>query len=82
MFFNKKKPQPLEPIYVKNDQGALVGVRMGEKEFRLAAYDLMMSNNPGQKIIYMYDKLGNKVAWDIRSFEELDNMLRTSFQPQ
>lgn len=82
MFWKKKTPQIVEPVYLKNDKGTLVGVRMGEKEFRLAAYDLMMCNNPGQKIIYMYDKLGNKVAWDIRSFEELDNMLRTSFQPQ
>ena len=80
MFFNKKKPQPLEPIYVKNDQGALVGVRMGEKDYRIAVYDLMMSNSPGQKSIYLFDKFGQKIAWDIKSFEELDNMLRTSFQ--
>ena len=50
MFWKKKTPQIVEPVYLKNDKGALVGVRMGEKEFRLAAYDLMMCNNPGQRL--------------------------------
>jgi hypothetical protein len=53
---------------------------MGEKEYRIAAYELMMSNSPGQKSIYLFDRFGQKVAWDIKSFEELDNMLRSSFQ--
>ena len=54
--------------------------KMGEKEYRIAVYDLMMSNSPGHKSIYIFDKYGEKVAWDIKSFEELDNMLRSSFQ--
>lgn len=79
MFFKKK--QPVEPQYITKDN-KLVGVKMGKKEYRIAAYDLMMSNSPGQKSIYLFDKLGQKIAWDIKSFEELDDMLRTSFQPQ
>lgn len=78
MFF-KKKQIPVEPQYITKDN-KLVGVKMGEKEYRIAAYDLMMSNSPGQKSIYLFDKFGQKVAWDIKSFEELDNMLRSSFQ--
>lgn len=77
MFFKKK--QPVEPQYITKDN-KLVGVKMGENEYRIAAYDLMMSNSPGQKSIYLFDKFGQKVAWDIKSFEELDNMLRSSFQ--
>ncbi len=79
MFFKKK--QPVEPQYITKDN-KLVGVKMGKKEYRIAAYDLMMSNSPGQKSIYLFDKFGQKIAWDIKSFEELDNMLRTSFKPQ
>lgn len=78
MFFKKKQTQ-VEPQYITKDN-KLVGVKMGEKEYRIAAYDLMMSNSPGQKSIYLFDKFGQKVAWDIKSFEELDNMLRSSFQ--
>lgn len=78
MFF-KKKQIPVEPQYITKDN-KLVGVKLGEKEYRIAAYDLMMSNSPGQKSIYLFDKFGQKVAWDIKSFEELDNMLRSSFQ--
>ena len=78
MFF-KKKQTIVEPQYITKDN-KLVGVKMGEKEYRIAAYDLMMSNSPGQKSIYLFDKFGQKVAWDIKSFEELDNMLRSSFQ--
>lgn len=78
MFF-KKKQTPVEPQYITKDN-KLVGVKMGEKEYRIVAYDLMMSNSPGQKSIYLFDKFGQKVAWDIKSFEELDNMLRSSFQ--
>lgn len=79
MFFKKK--QPVEPQYITKDN-KLVGVKMGKKEYRIAAYDLMMSNSPGQKSIYLFDKFGQKIAWDIKSFEELDDMLRTSFKPQ
>lgn len=79
MFFKKK--QPVEPQYITKDN-KLVSVKMGEKEYRIAAYDLMMSNSPGQKSIYLFDKFGQKIAWDIKSFEELDDMLRTSFKPQ
>ena len=79
MFFKKK--QLVEPQYITKDN-KLVGVKMGKKEYRIAAYDLMMSNSPGQKSIYLFDKFGQKIAWDIKSFEELDNMLRTSFKPQ
>ena len=78
MFF-KKKPIPVEPQYITKD-GKVVGVRMGEKDYRIAAYELMMSNCPGQKSVYLFDKFGQKIAWDIKSFEELDNMLRSSFQ--
>jgi hypothetical protein len=78
MFF-KKKTIPVEPQYITKD-GKVVGVRMGEKDYRIAAYELMMSNSPGQKSIYLFDQFGQKVAWDIKSFEELDNMLRSSFQ--
>ena len=77
MFFKKK--QPVEPQYITKDN-KLVGVKMGKKEYRIAAYDLMMSNSPGQKSIYLFDKFGQKIAWDIKSFEELDDMLRSSFQ--
>jgi hypothetical protein len=77
MFFKKK--QPIEPQYITKDN-KLVGVKMGEKEYRIAAYELMMANSPGQKSIYLFDKFGQKVAWDIKSFEELDNMLRSNFQ--
>ena len=76
MFFKKKQ---VEPQYITKDN-ELVGVKMGEKEYRIAVYDLMMSNSPGHKSIYIFDKYGEKVAWDIKSFEELDNMLRSSFQ--
>ncbi|MBO7527486.1 MAG: hypothetical protein J6T74_06305 [Clostridia bacterium] len=76
MFFSKKKPQPIVPQYLKNDKGQLVGVRIGEKDYRIAAYELMMGT-PGQKSIYLFDKLGQKVAWDIKSFEELDTMLKS-----
>jgi len=76
MFFKKK---PVEPQYITKDN-KLVGVKMGEKEYRIAAYELMMSNSPGQKSIYLFDRFGQKVVWDIKSFEELDNMLRSSFQ--
>lgn len=76
MFFKKK---PVEPQYITKDN-KLIGVKMGEKEYRIAAYELMMSNSPGQKSIYLFDRFGQKVAWDIKSFEELDNMLRSSFQ--
>jgi hypothetical protein len=78
MFF-KKKTIPVEPQYITKD-GKVVGVRMGEKDYRIAAYELMMSNSPGQKSIYLFDKFGQKIAWDIKSFEELNNMLRSSFQ--
>ena len=78
MFF-KKKAIPVEPQYITKD-GKVVGVRMGEKDYHIAAYELMMSNSPGQKSIYLFDKFGQKIAWDIKSFEELDNMLRSSFQ--
>lgn len=77
MFFKKK--QPVEPQYITKDN-EIIGVKMGEKEYRIAAYELMMSNSPRQKSIYLFDKSGQKVAWDIKSFEELDNMLRSSFQ--
>ena len=77
MFFKKK--QQVEPQYITKDN-KLVGVKMGEKEYRIAAYELMMANSPGQKSIYMFDKFGQKVAWDIKSFEELDYMLRSNFQ--
>lgn len=76
MFFKKK--QPVEPQYITKDN-KLVGVKMGEKEYRIAAYELMMANSLGQKFIYLFDKFGQKVAWDIKSFEELDDMLRSSF---
>lgn len=76
MFFKKK---PVEPQYITKDN-KLIGVKMGEKEYRIAAYELMMSNSPGQKSIYLFDRFGQKIAWDIKSFEELDNMLRSSFQ--
>lgn len=76
MFFSKKKPQPIVPQYLKNDKGQLVGVRMGENDYRIATYELMMGM-PGQKSIYLFDKFGEKVAWDIKSFEELDNMLKS-----
>lgn len=76
MFFSKKKPQPIVPQYLKNDNGQLVGVRMGEKDYRIATYELMMGI-PGQKSIYLFDKFGEKVAWDIKSFEELDTMLKS-----
>lgn len=78
MFF-KKKQTTVEPQYITKDN-KLIGVKMGEKEYRIAAYELMMSNSPGQKSIYLFDRFGQKVAWDIKSFEELDNMLRSSFQ--
>ena len=78
MFF-KKKTIPVEPQYITKD-GKVVGVRMCEKYYRIAAYELMMSNSPGQKSIYLFDKFVQKIAWDIKSFEELDNMLRSSFQ--
>jgi hypothetical protein len=77
MFF-KKKPVPVEPQYLTKD-GKVVGVRMGKKDYRIAAYDLMMTNSPGQKSIYLFDKFGQKIAWDIKSFEELDDMLRNNF---
>lgn len=76
MFFSKKKPQPIVPQYLKNDKGQLVGVRMGENDYRIATYELMMGT-PGQKSIYLFDKFGEKVAWDIKSFEELDTMLKS-----
>lgn len=76
MFFSKKKPQPNVPQYLQNDKGQLVGVRVGDKDYRIAAYELMMGT-PGQKSIYLFDKNGQKVAWDIKSFEELDTMLRS-----
>lgn len=76
MFFSKKKPQPIVPQYLKNDKGQLIGVRMGEKDYRIAVYELMM-RTPGQKSIYLFDKNGQKVAWDIKSFEELDTMLKS-----
>ena len=76
MFFSKKKPQPIVPQYLKNDNGQLVGVRMGENDYRIATYELMMGI-PGQKSIYLFDKFGEKVAWDIKSFEELDTMLKS-----
>lgn len=79
MFFKKK--QPVEPQYITKDN-KLVGVKMGEKEYRIAAYDLMMSNSPGQKSIYLFDKFGQKISWNIKSFAELDYILRTSFKPQ
>lgn len=74
MFFSKKKQ--IVPQYLKNDNGQLVGVRMGENEYRVATYELMMKA-PGQKSMYLFDKQGNKVAWDIKSFEELDTMLKS-----
>ena len=77
MFFKKK--QPVEPQYITKDN-EIVAVKMGEKEYRIAAYELMMSNSPRQKSIYLFDKSGHKVAWGIKSFEELDNMLRSGFQ--
>ena len=77
MFFKKK--QQVKPQYITKDN-KLVGVKIGEKEYRIAAYELMMANSPGQKSIYMFDKFGQKVAWDIKSFEELDDMLRSNFQ--
>ncbi len=77
MFF--KKNQQVEPQYITKDN-KLIGVRMGEKEYRIAAYELIMANSPGQKSIYLFDKFGQKVAWDIKSFEELDDMLRSNFQ--
>lgn len=77
MFF--KKNQQVEPQYIKKNN-KLVGVKMGEKEYRIATYELMMANSPGQKSIYLFDKFGQKVAWDIKSFEELDDMLRSNFQ--
>ena len=49
MFFKKK--QQVEPQYITKDN-KLVGVKMGEKEYRIAAYELMMANSPGQKSIY------------------------------
>ena len=49
---------------------------MGEKDYRIATYELMMGI-PGQKSIYLFDKFGEKVAWDIKSFEELDTMLKS-----
>jgi hypothetical protein len=76
MFFSKKKPQPIVPQYLKNDKGQLIGVRMGEKDYRIAAYELMMGK-PGQKSIYLFDKNGQKVAGNIKSFEELDTMLKS-----
>lgn len=76
MFFSKKKQQPIVPQYLKNDKGQLVGVRMGENDYRIATYELMMGT-PGQKSIYLFDKFGEKVAWDIKSFEELDTMLKS-----
>lgn len=76
MFFKKKAV--IEPQYLTKD-GKVIGVRMGTKDYRIAAYDLMMSNTPGQKSIYLFDKFGQKVAWDIKSFEELDDMLRNNF---
>lgn len=76
MFFKKK--QQVEPQYITKDN-KLVGVKMGEKEYRIAAYELMMANSPGQKSIYLFDKFGQKIACDIKSFEELDDMLRRSF---
>ena len=76
MFFSKKKPQPIVPQYIKNDKDQLIGVLMGEKVYRIAAYELMMGT-PGQKSIYLFDKNGQKVAWDIKSFEELDTMLKS-----
>jgi len=77
MFFKKKKQ--VEPQFITKDN-KLVGVKMGEKEYRIAAYELMMANSPGQKSIYLFDKFGQKVAWNIKSFEELDDMLRSNFQ--
>jgi len=77
MFFKKKKQ--VEPQFITKDN-KLVGVKMGEKEYRIAAYELMMANSPGQKSIYLFDKFGQKVAWGIKSFEELDDMLRSNFQ--
>ena len=59
MFFKKK--QPVEPQYITKDN-KLVGVKMGEKEYRIAAYDLMMSNSPGQKSIYLFDKFGQRAG--------------------
>ena len=53
MFFKKK--QQVEPQYITKDN-KLVGVKMGEKEYRIAAYELMMANSPGQKSIYLFDK--------------------------
>lgn len=76
MFFSKKKPQPIVPQYIKNDKEQLIGVLMGEKVYRIAAYELML-RMPGQKSIYLFDKNGQKVAGDIKSFEELDTMLKS-----
>lgn len=73
MFFKKK---PIVPLYFKNQKGELVGVKLGEKDFRIATYELMMGS-PGQKSIYLFDKYGQKVAWDIKSYEELDTMLKS-----
>ena len=75
MLFRKKK-EPIEPQYFKNEKGQLVGVSMGEKYYRIATYELMIGT-PGQKSMYLFDKLGKKVAWDIKSFEELDTMLKS-----
>jgi hypothetical protein len=79
MFFSKKNIQKtIIPEYLHDRAGKISAVKMGEKIFRIAQYDLMM-NVSGQKSIYLFDHLGNKVAWDIKSFEELDDMLRKNY---
>lgn len=78
MLFSKKN-KFVVPQYIQDKMGQIVGVRMGNKNYRIAVYDLMM-NTPGEKSIYLYDNTGKKIAWDIKSFNELDDMLKTSFQ--
>lgn len=91
MFWNKKKAQNLanesaqsavpQPVWVKNEAGELCGVKTLHGEFTIKTYAGLMMSAPGSKIMYMYNHRGDKVAWDIRSDEELMEVVNSYMQP-
>lgn len=88
MFWNKKKAQKIaneasqaKPIWYKNEAGQICGVKTLNGEFTIKTYAGLMMSAPGSQVMYMFNKHGDKVAWDIRSVEELNEVVNSYMIP-
>lgn len=90
MFWNKKKSQELSnqmaninpnPVWIKNQEGQICGVKTTRGVFTIKTYSGLMMGTPNKTVMYMFNQNGDRVAWDIRSNEELMDVVNEYMKP-